>query len=230
MDGFDCIGTDGLDVAAAKAAGVQWISRYLCPPGQEGWRAVKRLTLGEKQRLEADGFRVIPNFEDGKDHPGRGAPQGEIDGRVALQNLQECQYPEGAVVPVSTDYDALAAEEPTILAYYQAFARTCPGYALDVYGSSAIIAMLQRSGVVIGNGGWLTMSTGFRSDPTAHIAVRQQLTTNAFGLEIDPDFGFFPMGVAPGPAAPWPVFPRRGPSVYAPVRPVEQGRRRLFNR
>jgi len=177
----------------------QWVARYLAPTS-EG----KEITPAEAARYKAANLPFVIVFEDGASNGLGGAAQGHNDGLLAAQQASALGVPTSTPIYISFDFDVSAAQLPTCIAYTQAFVAASGWKSFGAYGSTYLIAALQRAKLIIY--GWQCESGGYTHDPTAVVHIKQTGTGGtAWGVSYDDDislatdFGQYPSVIVPVP-------------------------------
>lgn len=124
---------------ALHAEGVRFWGRYLVP---KTWKA---LTKTEANLIRGTGIALLLIWETAATRARLGEFAGASDGITARELAAEMGVPNGTAIYFAVDYNAPAADYPTVEAYLRAAAKACAPYKVGVYGSYGVIeAMAQR--------------------------------------------------------------------------------------
>lgn len=121
--------------AAIKAAGFDFVMRYVPFPGDQG----KGLTVAELADLRANGLAVGLVFETTADRALAGADAGAADAKVCLAAQTLLGWPDSLPFYFAVDFDAQPAQFDAIDAYLRGAAGVLGGERVGVYGSYAVI-------------------------------------------------------------------------------------------
>lgn len=95
----------------------------------------------------------------------------------------------GVAVYVTADFDIQRDQLSPALAYLHAFASSCPGYELGVYGSGLLCDTAFAAGIVKYR--WIAQSSGYTGSSAALAGGRyelvQRMPDKVGGLDVDPD-------------------------------------------
>jgi hypothetical protein len=174
--------------AALKAAGVEFVGRYLSTPGNP-----KNLTKTECLLLRTGGFKIVTVFETTANRALRGTVAGKADARSARAQLVALGAPVDAPVYFAVDFDATEAEQTSINAYLNAAASVLGRNRVGVYGGYWPVKRALNAGVC--KYAWQTFAwSGGHWDPRAHIRQTRNGQRLA-GVTVDldesrqPDYG-----------------------------------------
>lgn len=133
---------------ALRAAGYQWVARYLVPD-RPAYRW-KRLTRAEAEAISRAGLRIVSVWELTARRPIGGAPVGEADGRAAAEEARALGQSPGSAVYLAVDFDAQSGDRPRVLDYLRAAAGPlrAAGYRPGVYGSYDVVDWALEAGAV----------------------------------------------------------------------------------
>jgi len=200
--GFDTTADCGPLAPQIKAAGYDFVARYYAH------RGTKRLSAAEARQLSAAGLHIVVVWEDAPTEVGYfSRARGVDDGTHAYDSAVALGQPAGSAIYFAVDYDALPAAIAGVVADYfrgvrDGFAHRSsgqdPAYRIGVYGSGAACKFLREQGLA--ELSWLAQSTGWAGYHTyADWNIKQGATTQALGIEIDPDtakddYGGFALG------------------------------------
>ena len=211
-------GTYGVDYSyarpspsATRAQGYTFIARYLSHDGS------KALTAGEAQAAFGAGLDVAVTWEDTAQASLGGYPQGVADATTAAAEAAAAGMPAGRPIYFAIDFDASAAQQGAIDAYFDGVASVIGRSATGAYGGYDPIQRLFDAGKI--TWGWQTYAwSGGAWDPRAQL--RQVENGIAGGSEdldeaVAGDFGQW------GPNAPGPTMP--APTGYAGITPTADG-------
>lgn len=147
--GIDCaVPLTGETAAKIRQAGFAFAGRYLVPAA--GSLARKALTLREAKAVTEAGLRLLTVWETTADRVKGGAAAGAADGKRALQCARDIGMPPQGIIYFAVDYDAQAADMPTIEAYLQAARAQTGEYEIGVYGSYKVIEYMAARNVCRG--------------------------------------------------------------------------------
>lgn len=172
--------------ASIRTAGYSWVGRYL-------WQDGKGITLSEAQALSNVGLQIMSIYEAaGASLAGFSPSATKKDASQALQYAAAVHQPLASTIYFAgDDFDASAADLPTIRAYFELLrSLIVPAtYRLGVYGDGLVCQMLRDAKLVehtflAGAMGW----HGSQAFKTSADAVQGQ-TVFQFGLSIDKDSG-----------------------------------------
>ncbi|PYI57007.1 DUF1906 domain-containing protein [Paenibacillus flagellatus] len=184
--GFDCATPLTAATAAAfRRDGFAFVCRYLTPV-QNSW---KRLTREEADRISAAGLQIVSVFETTADRALGGRAAGLTDGAAALQLAAELGQPAGSAIYFAVDFDATAAQMPTVIEYIRACSEATPGYPTGVYGSFAVIEAVK--GAAVCSRYWQTYawSRGRKADGIHIYQYKNDVTVNGIGIDYDESYG-----------------------------------------
>ncbi len=197
--GFDCAAPLTAEVARSFAAdGMEFVCRYLVP---SGW---KRLTRDEAEVITAAGLKIGSVWETTADRALGGYAAGVTDGRKAAEVAEAVGQPKGSCIYFAVDFDATAAQMPTVLDYIRGASEATPEYYTGVYGSYAVIEAARAAGVCSRYWQTYAWSRGCRSNPI-HIHQYNNgpnglgLTMNGIPVDLNESFGdegFWSLGQA----------------------------------
>jgi Rv2525c-like, glycoside hydrolase-like domain len=183
--GFDTTANCSSSAAAIRAAGYDFVGRYL---SRSSWKVI---SAAEAAALTGAGLSVVLVYEDGPTASsyfsgGRGTSDAT---RAALQ-ATAIGAPAATTLYFAVDYDASAADiAGPITAYFQGIAGAATGFQIGVYGSGATCSAITGAGLA--GKGWLACSRGWAGhaayEPAASIV--QALPATLLGLSVDPDEG-----------------------------------------
>lgn len=147
--GLNTTGNASEEAAALKAAGYDFVGRYL---GKTGW---KLLSPTEAHALKAAGLSVVlvydSNHSSAEDfQPGRGT----ADAHHAIAQAVSVMAPAGTAIYFTVDYNASEKDiRGPISDYFREVASviaspggTTPVYSVGIYGSGAVCAAMQEAG------------------------------------------------------------------------------------
>ncbi len=180
--GIDCARPlDAKTAAAVKHAGYDFVGRYMVPAsGSLKWKA---LTAAEAKAVTDAGLRLLTVWETTADRVKGGADAGASDGKRALRCAQSIGMPTSGIIYFAVDYDATAADMPTIEAYLRAARAQTGDYEIGVYGSYGVIEYMAQRNVCRGYWQCLGWSGGKVS---AHRTVYQaQFGQSVAGVSVD---------------------------------------------
>lgn len=144
-------------LAHFRAQGVDTLIRYYASSARP-----KTLTPEEAQFLSAEGFAIVPVFQDrARQIEDFSAAQGEADARSAVAFAKRIGQPQGSTILFAADADfpASAIDGP-LLAYFRSLHRALSGqFRMGAYGSGALLAKLRAEGLI--EVPWLSMSRLF---------------------------------------------------------------------
>ncbi|MCQ6280834.1 LysM peptidoglycan-binding domain-containing protein [Bacillus sp. EB600] len=141
LNGIDCATKIHQDVAVGlKAAGIEYVGRYL----GDSWKSI---TKKEADILVHAGLKIISIWETNPTFAGYFSEDKAIaDGKEAIAYAKLIGQPEGSAIYFAVDYDAQPADLPAILSYFLGVRQSLgKDYKAGVYGSYAVLDMLQRS-------------------------------------------------------------------------------------
>ena len=181
--GFDTRANCAAKAAAIKAAGYDFVARYL------GRNPEKVIVASEAAALHTAGLGIVLVYED--------APtsieyfsleRGFSDATRAMQQARLIGAAPGTALYFTVDYDALTSSWLPISAYFAGAAQALDksGYRVGVYGSGAVCrGMLQRGVAALG---WRSQSRGWQGyDAFTDWAISQGPPTLVEGLSVDED-------------------------------------------
>lgn len=159
--------------AQIRSLGGSFTCRYYAPFRPDGSRNPKCLTPPERVELHAGGIAIVPNWESSADRPLSGAGGGLADGHEFARQLVLDGVPNEALVVISNDQNATAANRAPIEAYFRAalgeLARV--GYThRGGYGDTDLFDWLDDLDIV----GWLMVSKSFSDGSFTRVHVAQQ--------------------------------------------------------
>jgi hypothetical protein len=189
--GFDTTDNCGGQAQSIKAAGYDFVARYL---SQSTW---KRITAGEAVQLKGAGLGIVFVYEDAPtatDYFSYG--RGQVDARRAAQQANALNAPPGTTIYFAVDYDATADNVTNaIIPYFQGVvsgmnsfvsAAGNPQYRIGVYGSGATCMALSDAGLA--KQGWLACAGAWRGHGSeTSWSICQALPTTILGMSADPD-------------------------------------------
>lgn len=146
MRGIDCASRlNERTAAAAKAAGFDFVGRYLVPASYG-----KALLYPEAKAITDAGLKILTVFESTADRARSGAAGGGLDGYAACKCAREIQMPESGIIYFAVDYDAGEADFPLIAEYLNAARAQTGPYQIGVYGSYRVVEAMAARGVCRG--------------------------------------------------------------------------------
>jgi hypothetical protein len=188
--GFDTTENCAPQAAAIKAAGYDFVARYL---SQSSW---KRVTASEAGALKTAGLAIVFVYEDaptGADYFSNG--RGQVDAARAAQQAGALGAAAGTTIYFAVDYDASESDlSGSIVPYFQgivsgitsAAASGNPQYRVGVYGSGATCAAITAAG--LSSQGWLAQATGWAGHGSyTSWVISQGMPGTACGMSVDPD-------------------------------------------
>lgn len=182
--GFDCATPLNASTAAAfRADGYEFVCRYLVPGG---W---KRLTPEEAEAISKAGLQIVSVFETTADRALGGRAAGLYDGAMALQTARAVGQPEGSAIYFAVDFDATAAQMPTVIDYIQAAGEAAPGFAAGVYGSYAVVEAIRAAGVCSRFWQTYAWSRGKQADNIHIYQHLNDIRANGIGIDLDESYG-----------------------------------------
>lgn len=176
-------------IAAIKAGGYVFVSRHLC------WKYPhtigKIITPAERDALLASGIDIYLNWEYDAQDCLRGASGGRIDATEAVSQAQALDYPAGATIYHSADWDVTDAQKPTV-AYYFSAARAIEqdaGYRTGCYSGYWTIKYLFDHMVI--DDGWqaYAWSGGLWDTRAALRQVQNGITVGGADCDLDERVG-----------------------------------------
>jgi hypothetical protein len=190
--GFDTTENCGPQSANIKAAGYDFIARYL---SQSSW---KRISANEAGALKTAGLDIVLVYEDGPTGTDYFSnARGQVDATRAAQQAQALGAPAEVAIYFAVDYDANSADlSGAINQYFQgvnsalnSFAGSGnPRYRVGVYGSGSTCMAMTSAGLA--NLGWLAQATGWSGHGAdTGWAISQGMPGHACGMSVDPDTG-----------------------------------------
>lgn len=185
-----------LTSAQIRSLGATFTCRYYAPlvNGKRSWKA---LTPAEIAELHAHGIGIVPNWESSASRPLGGVSAGTLDGREFARQLAIDDVPYEALVIVSCDMNATAANRGAVEAYFRAALgelRRASYFNLGVYGDTDLFAWL--ADLDPRPIGWLIGARSF-SDGTKRGASLWQRLQGAWGHNVGgvPDNAYDPNDV-----------------------------------
>lgn len=194
---IDCIRSPSTD--AMRAAGVTGVSRYLSWQDRDSLGKV--IHPAEYDRLRADGFGVLLNWEYSATDWLGGAPAGTAHGIEAVRQARALGHPTGTAIPGSADFDMSLAQWNGMARFYaKAYsdALRSSGYRPGVYGPWDVLTWCRDAGYmeVFWQAGMSTAWSGGRNRdlwPGAHLRQRRQIFIGGVDCDlndiIQPDYG-----------------------------------------
>lgn len=180
--GIDCAQRlDARTAAAIKAAGYDFAGRYLVPA--VGALKEKALTKREADAITGAGLRLLTVWETTAERVKGGAAAGAEDGRRALDCAKEIEIPREGILYFAVDYDAPAADMPTIEAYFHAAREQTHGYDIGVYGPYRAIEYLARRNVC--RGYWQCLGWSGGQVSAYHNIYQAQWGKTVAGVPVD---------------------------------------------
>ncbi len=128
--------------AAAKAAGVAFVGRYLVPPGYS-----KALTAEEIAAVRGEHLALLLCWETDAAAMARGEKQGAADGAAARALAEGFGVPPGTAVYFAADWDVDAGQLSACEAYLRAAQSALGPYAAGIYGGERVVAHLTAHGI-----------------------------------------------------------------------------------
>ncbi|MFI0718932.1 DUF1906 domain-containing protein [Streptomyces sp. NPDC021224] len=181
--------------AALKEAGKRFAARYL----SNG--ATKNISRAEADDLAAHGLSVVVVWESTERRPLDGRAAGIADAKLAAVQATAAGMPVGRrPIYFAVDFDATAAQLPTVMAYLDGAASVLGRDRVGVYGGYDTV----RAALDGGHAAWAWQTRAWsagRWDPRAHI--RQGATATIGGVSCDlntalvEDFGQWTPGHVP---------------------------------
>lgn len=189
--GFDACVSQDRYVGGYKAAGIDWVGRYIAPGAANAWKVI---TPEESVGLAIASIAVMPIFESAAQRSLDGAAAGTADGQFSLSYLPTVGLMpnDGVIVEATVDFDPEASAYPAIGAYFKALAAAlAPGYGVGAYAGGAVLDALADVIKIR----WLTQSMGFSGTEAAiadgkyDIIQRLPLNMTIDGavINVDPD-------------------------------------------
>lgn len=188
--GIDCA-AHVPSVSALKAAGKDFVCRYLAPlDAHNSWKVLRN---DEAKALRTAGIDIVLVWESWANRALDGRKAGVNDAREAERQLSTLGAPEGTPVYFAVDFDAAPKHQPVIDAYLRGAASVLGSKRVGVYGGYYVVkrCLDARSAYY----GWQTYAwSGGQWDARAHI--QQYLNGQHIGgvnVDLDrakhPDFG-----------------------------------------
>ncbi|WP_135546969.1 glycoside hydrolase domain-containing protein [Paenibacillus cymbidii] len=176
--GFDCATPlTSATAAAFRRDGMEFVCRYLVP---SGWKA---LTPAEAKLIGDAGLQLVSVFETTADRALGGRAAGLADAATALKVAAAVGQPEGSCIYFAVDFDATAAQMPSIIAYIAAASEATPAYTTGVYGSYSVVEAVIQAGAC--SRGWQTYAwSGGKRSARAQI-YQYQNDVDSNGIKID---------------------------------------------
>lgn len=129
-------------------AGITAVGRYLGWDAVPGYSSIgKNLTRTEARALISAGMQIFLSFEYAADAATGGITQGQMDGKLATQQLAALGAPPGMTVYFAVDFDvpdyaptladtaaSAHAKLGPVAAYFTGIRTTNPTYTVGVYG------------------------------------------------------------------------------------------------
>ena len=194
-----------------RAQGYTFVARYLSHDGS------KAIGPSEAAATRAAGLDIVVTWEDSAEAALGGYAQGVADAQVAAAEAAAIGMPAGRPIYFALDFDASAAQQGALDAYFDGVASVIGRGATGAYGGLGPIQRLFDAGKI--TWGWQTYAwSGGAWDPRAQL--RQVQNGIAGGSEdldeaVAGDFGQF------GPNAPEQTLP--GPTGYLGITPTADG-------
>lgn len=181
--GIDCA-VSVTDTAALQKDSVEFVCRYLSPPGN-----AKNLTIAEAGRIQKAALGLVVVWEENGDEPFSGTNAGVRDARLAVAEAHELGMPDTAPIYFALDRDPSnlsASQTSAVKGYYKGVASVLGGvHRVGAYGGYALVKMLFDAKLI--TYGWQTYAwSGGVWDARAQL--RQYLNAQqAGGLSVDFD-------------------------------------------
>jgi len=189
-------------VGALKAAGVQFVCRYIssfAPNDTNG----KNLLPGEAKTLLAAGLKIVVVVEEGASRMKAGHNAGAQDAAHA-DAVTKALAMNGTPIHFACDFDATPADQQPINAYLDGAASVIGRQRTGLYGGYWPVKRALDAGKA--HYAWQTLAwSGGQWDPRAQL--RQALTVTIGGVVVDvdharaADYGQWPRRVPPLPGA-----------------------------
>lgn len=139
---FGVDATSSPSVSSMKAAGVQFICRYLSVSNSE--TEFKLLTNSEAKTLSQGGIAIVSNYE-WTGTPDNTIAAGASDAKVALAQHAACGGPPGRPIYFSIDEDTVWTD---VNVYFQGIATVMPVSQIGAYGEAGLIKDLKSNGLI----------------------------------------------------------------------------------
>ena len=159
MNGLDTASDVRPHLDCIKAAGIQWVGRYLAShtaiPG-------KILTPIEAQAISSAGLSIVSIWENGSPTSASyfSSVRGLADGDYASTLANVLGQPEESVIYATVDYDASAQDiDGPITDYLAAFASMLGTYQVGIYGSGQVCRVFKDDTLVTAT--WLSEASGW---------------------------------------------------------------------
>jgi hypothetical protein len=198
--GFDTTQDISAQAAAIKAAGYDFVARYL---SQSHWKVIGTAVASA---ISAAGLGLVLVYEDGpttSDYFSFG--RGQADGTRAAQQAGALGAPAGTTLYFAVDYDASAEDISGVVTQYftgvvgalkSLAAANGTAYAAGVYGSGSACNAITAGGLA--SYGWLTQARGWSGHDTySGWSISQGMPAVIAGLSVDPDDAIGDYGVIP---------------------------------
>ncbi len=182
-------------VAAMKAAGVEFVCRYLSHD-----TTGKNATLAEVQTLRAAGMAIVLVWETTASRALAGMGAGQADAVDALSQARGLGLPDDRPIFFAVDFDATAAQQPKINDYFSGVASVIGLNRTGMYAGYGPISMAFDAGKI--RYGWQTLAwSGGKWDGRAGIqqyAIEKLIGGQDvdFNRSVLDDFGQWTVGDA----------------------------------
>lgn len=184
------------DAAVLRAAGVQFVCRYLAPLPND-----KVITAAEARALSDAGVWIVLVFEWTAQRALAGKTAGVDDARLAWSQAQALGMPVDRPIYFAVDFDVSPSQMPAVLDYLRGAASVLGKQGTGVYGSYSVVKAALDAGVCA----WAWQTYGWSAgqwDPRAQL---QQYSNghSLGGVDVDynrataADYGQWRVGVAP---------------------------------
>jgi hypothetical protein len=185
MKGFDCATPLTAETASKfKADGYEFVCRYLVP---SGW---KRLSKEEAELVSKAGLLLISVFETTADRALGGYTAGLADGATAAQVAYSLGQPEGSAIYFAVDFDATAAQMPTVIEYIRGASEATPKHSTGVYGSYNVVNKVRDASVCSKYWQTYAWSRGQLADWGINLYQYQNnITVNGIGVDLNTSYG-----------------------------------------
>jgi hypothetical protein len=145
-----------------RSAGYTFVCRYLSR------NPAKNLTAGEAEQLIGAGLHLVCNWEAAASAALNGYSQGVTDAQQAQSQAAACGMPRTRPIYFSVDFDASAAQQPAINAYFDGVASVLGLSRCGAYAGYHVIQRLFNAGKIVW--GWQTYAwSSGHWDSRAHL-------------------------------------------------------------